>query len=559
MPAERWWNFNDELVTLEEWEREGKKGGTNAVGVTLVEGAEGGAPRIFSSKTAYMLNYTRVKALRATAAEAAPAPPEHAHKQNEAEVAKLQAEVKTFNKNKEQQERKLDERKGLHSEVGPQLAAESAGPTVRWVGTEWLQRAMSTSIADVNGPGEMDNAPLMCQHKKADPCKVQQMKLITKAAYDVFTRRFGGGPELRAGDGDLCEACCKQMFDADEEKAGHEESGGRMASLLKQAPQSAPGPRYLVDKHLAKNWRRWHKEGRKDANADLYCACSLVPSSVARTSQLVLHPETVMRLKPAVERIEVGAEAKQAVEALFPETHFFDSSEEACPKCSREREELRRQRSTQKAQFLRLFDGAPLPGSLPQRLVVLPEGWREKWVAFVDGGPEPPPPLRPDGLLSADGKLQVNPAVADGPWPHNGLFDDVPGHAFRSRLKGALAAQFDLVTEEEYARLIDSKTAQEEKTLPRCTVEAPATGRKRGASGDDGLGGAQWRSTPLMCDESVRARRQSTIEELGRFTNEPLTVQVVRERDTATSWKTSDRRPRGRRRGGRRRGGHRLG
>ena len=38
-------NFNDELVTLEAWEREGKKGGTNAVGVTLLEsGAVAGLP-----------------------------------------------------------------------------------------------------------------------------------------------------------------------------------------------------------------------------------------------------------------------------------------------------------------------------------------------------------------------------------------------------------------------------------------------------------------------------------------------------------------------------------
>ena len=65
--AERWWNFNDERVTLEEWEREGKKGGTNAVGVTLLEGASTDATRLFSSKTAYMLNYTRVDVLQSQA------------------------------------------------------------------------------------------------------------------------------------------------------------------------------------------------------------------------------------------------------------------------------------------------------------------------------------------------------------------------------------------------------------------------------------------------------------------------------------------------------------
>ena len=58
--AERWWNFNDERVTLEEWEREGKKGGTNAVGVTLLEGASTDATRLFSWKTAYMLNLSLI-------------------------------------------------------------------------------------------------------------------------------------------------------------------------------------------------------------------------------------------------------------------------------------------------------------------------------------------------------------------------------------------------------------------------------------------------------------------------------------------------------------------
>ena len=514
--AERWWNFNDERVTLEEWEREGKKGGTNAVGVTLLEGASTDATRLFSSKTAYMLNYTRVDVLQSQARAPPPAPPADVHARIEQDVRDLEAEVANYKASKESQETALAERKALHDEVGPLLAAD-APRDARWMDVEWLQRAMSTSIDDVGGPGAIDTTALACPHGCANPQLLAGMKLVGAQAYALLKAKYGhaAGPELTGAS--LCEQCCRTKFEAGAQKAGLEESGERMAALLKAAPpKGARGPLYGVDGKLKQQWKKWQADGRLDANAGIYCAC---------TDQ---QPPGSRKLAPGVTCLMVSAEAKDAVELLFPETQFFQTTDRACADCTARRDEFSEQRSLQKEMFSRLYAGAPLPPELPLRIRVLPGGWREAWVTFVDGGAQPPPVLRPDSLLSEDGKLSVHPELCDGPWLAFPPSLPLEGsHAFRSELRSRLAAQCDLVTQDEYDALLEHGAAQADADMPSCTVEAGA----RSARGEP-----CWTFSPPLSDEGVLARREAESVALRSFERETVFVQQVRERATAEEW-----------------------
>lgn len=53
--------------------------------------------------------------------------------------------------------------------------------------------------------GPIDNSLLTCEHNRANPDKVSEMKRISKRAWDALHAAYGGGPEL---DADSCCAEC---------------------------------------------------------------------------------------------------------------------------------------------------------------------------------------------------------------------------------------------------------------------------------------------------------------------------------------------------------------
>ena len=63
--GECWWTFNDESVVLEEWQLTSKKEKADASMGVQLRPVEPGQPRVFQSKSAYMLNYTRISDLEA--------------------------------------------------------------------------------------------------------------------------------------------------------------------------------------------------------------------------------------------------------------------------------------------------------------------------------------------------------------------------------------------------------------------------------------------------------------------------------------------------------------
>ena len=76
--------------------------------------------------------------------------------------------------------------------------------------SSWLQ-----TWADAQ-PGEVlesiDNKPLLCNHGKLDPSRIQASKRISKHAWEHLQSSYGGGPELTLED--ICYRCLKDQLKA---------------------------------------------------------------------------------------------------------------------------------------------------------------------------------------------------------------------------------------------------------------------------------------------------------------------------------------------------------
>ena len=246
-----WLSFNDELVTFEEWNA------TTSVGnVTLLEKTTMDGGRLFSSKTAYMLTYTRVSDLGQTTP---PAVPQGIRSKVAATDAEAQAAIDTYRQAIDEREKAIRERETLQAEVTQvwNASMDAAGAAdERWISTAWLTRWLTELPKDV---GLIDNTLLLSAHGQANPAKVGSMKLISKQAFEILQRRFGGGPAL-AGRG--CEESCRML-----------QAGEALEAALGQPSGATDGEVALfVDKSVAKKWRKWLEAGATDANAEIRCA-----------------------------------------------------------------------------------------------------------------------------------------------------------------------------------------------------------------------------------------------------------------------------------------------
>ena len=317
----RWWTFNDETVTLEDWRTE--KQATNA-GVALVTGGGSGggaggedggkakrggkaggkgkgkgggkgvqavadeeppvgeeaeprrvesgggavrgdgdaagapaAPRTFISRTAYMLNYTLEERLLEEAARAQPLCAPEA----------LRARID-------------DESARLHAEIAEyeRLSAEQEqGRRERAALNEEVRGIVETPTSLGDGrwiseawlekglglppslPGEIANQPLACPHGCADPSKVGQMRLISSALWSTLHARFGGGPEM---PDDGCEVCVTALRAQQQNEAEVATLHKNLDAALSQPSPSTQGdaPPHACCYHVPKQLgKRWRK------------------------------------------------------------------------------------------------------------------------------------------------------------------------------------------------------------------------------------------------------------------------------------------------------------
>jgi len=89
-----------------------------------------------------------------------------------------------------------------------------------WVATSWLKKWMSEK-KDV---GPIDNAELLCAHKKVSPLSVRKMKRIKVQVYDILAEKYGGGPKLTHFEN--CEECLIAAIDKYIEKTNWRKTWG---------------------------------------------------------------------------------------------------------------------------------------------------------------------------------------------------------------------------------------------------------------------------------------------------------------------------------------------
>ena len=319
----RWWTFNDETVTLEDWKTEkqasagvavvtpgGSKGGGGKDGgkdgkssakkaakgkkskkvieddddedaeaalfenapVNTTSGDAGAAapssgPRMFISKTAYMLNYTLESTLLAEATSNKPleAPQDLRETIDAANVA-LFGEIEVYKDTKEKQEKGRDERDDLFGEIVSMTGGPPASGDGRWISESWLEKVIGLPPSIVP---PIDNTCLQCAHGKADPQSIQMMRLISSGLWDKLHTRFGGGPELLDSG---CPECVKANRQQQDQKDDQKKLHSALSSALAQAP---PDPEfmdaecYYVPKTLTKRWERLLKDKVEDVTSEL--------------------------------------------------------------------------------------------------------------------------------------------------------------------------------------------------------------------------------------------------------------------------------------------------
>eukprot|EP01114_Cavostelium_apophysatum_P016467 TRINITY_DN4691_c0_g1_i1.p1 TRINITY_DN4691_c0_g1~~TRINITY_DN4691_c0_g1_i1.p1 ORF type:complete len:609 (+),score=204.19 TRINITY_DN4691_c0_g1_i1:121-1947(+) len=100
---------------------------------------------------------------------------------------------------------------------------------------------------------EIDNTPILCEHSKIDPNKVNLMKSISKNAFDFLHSKYKGGPQLNF-DTSTCLTCIQKMCHDRNEKRANLETKKYYENLLTSTPVQEDG--YWVSKAWIVEWRK---------------------------------------------------------------------------------------------------------------------------------------------------------------------------------------------------------------------------------------------------------------------------------------------------------------
>ena len=471
LDAARWWTFNDETVTLEDWESDKERGGAGvalvvggggAASGVAVDGAAGGkpkgkkgkqraakaeapaeapaeaapadgseaagagaagagasfGPRTFTSKTAYMLCYTRESTLLGELSSAAPLEaPECLRAPIDEENAKLQAEVEAHAAAAASLQEGRAARDALCEELEPLLGQPAAAGDGRWVSEQSLERCLTLPPSEAGG---IDNAPLVCEHGKASPQALGKMRLVSSDAWAVLCRRVGGGPELRDHG---CLACVGVQSQEQQRR-------DNLKSVLAVAfgGGGGGGGGFYLPRALEKRWSKLLDSGEHDVTSTLLCE----------------HRQ----LSNADEAVCVDAATWDAVQASFPASPALAATAVSqCTACLDARrlategsKAEKQERAQKRVRLKRLLDDEPLTlldvldsrdvdddggggggggGATARRaaatLYLIDAAWLERWreamrkPARVASELDAPTAA---SLLCTHGKLQVPPTLS---------------------------------------------------------------------------------------------------------------------------------------------------
>eukprot|EP00890_Picochlorum_soloecismus_P003755 jgi/Picsp_1/4380/NSC_01886-R1_ubiquitin carboxyl-terminal hydrolase 26-like len=150
----------------------------------------------------------------------------------------------------------------------------------------------------------IDNKPLLCDHGKLDPSRIQASKRLAKHVWEYLVQAHGGGPELQLKD--LCYVCLKEQLDsivaAEDMVVNREkfleicngiEVDDSKVSLESCGMHVNYSDGYFVGRHWLRGWknRKGLSMGNTSPTASLLCPHGgLQPDIPDRPSRRVLIP-----------------------------------------------------------------------------------------------------------------------------------------------------------------------------------------------------------------------------------------------------------------------------
>ncbi|KAM4651925.1 LOW QUALITY PROTEIN: ubiquitin carboxyl-terminal hydrolase 48 [Discoglossus pictus] len=150
----------------------------------------------------------------------------------------------------EMRKESVDKGKAKHEEVKElyQRLPAGADNLYEFVPLEWLQKWLDESTPTK----PIDNSKCLCVHGKLHPDKVSLMKRISRSAAEIFYKRYGGGPRLKAES--LCKDCVVERCRVLRLKNQLNEDYKTIANMVKVTVNSGEG--FWAGKASLRSWRQ---------------------------------------------------------------------------------------------------------------------------------------------------------------------------------------------------------------------------------------------------------------------------------------------------------------
>ena len=163
-----------------------------------------------------------------------------------------------------------------------------------WIGTNWLKHWVSVE------PGEsvdmIDTGPITSPYRKADPTKVQEMKLVSKKAFDDLCSEYGitaGSERLKRSD--LCTKTIEEECRRRTDNKSSKETLDMLKKLLSAKPKVDEDGAVWVSKQWCKDQQSAGKTQDDPAGLDVFCSEQDTCKNASDSTERGLTPETSKR------------------------------------------------------------------------------------------------------------------------------------------------------------------------------------------------------------------------------------------------------------------------
>ena len=350
-----------------------------------------------STKNGYMMIYTRKSVFEGFEKETKIDPPNELQRQIDNENQSFQKLIENYEKTLKEKKEKWDNEKKfveefLSSSYSPQDSLE-----YYWVNTEWLKKYLSGEEEH-----QIENKPLLCEHKKMDPYKIHNAKRISSKSFEMIEKRFGC--DVLIPSTDFCVDCCLVIIQNKQENKKEDEEVSIVRNYLKlNSLPNSKDPNEISFYYVNNDFLSHFKNNIRSKDKDLDVNASLICPHKTLTCDTSLFT----RVHPHVWSYLVSC---------YPSSTVFNSINTMCVNCQHDKEKqnqeknlLKEQRSKERV-FLLFFlpffcifiliilyqrdfcdlysfgvDKIQYPWNLPQgKYCLLSREWIRKWKEYVD-------------------------------------------------------------------------------------------------------------------------------------------------------------------------------